>query len=147
LVLCAGHEIGSIVILYGADGKPTSAGVYSILERAERHRSMPYGAQMSFMLRLTPDEIAIHASTVRAAAVRTGAAWRPRRHPQLMVTDSPFKAAVLNRKAQAGYDQAFDCPNLKLLEEQSSPQVCLRVTARRDNHSKQLPMCDAMTSI
>jgi hypothetical protein len=71
-VFRAGHEIGSTLILYGADGKPTPVGVYPILERAERHRSTLYDAEMPFMLRLTPDGVAIHASTVRAAAATHG---------------------------------------------------------------------------
>jgi hypothetical protein len=71
-VFRAGHEIGSTLILYGADGKPTPPGVYPILERAEHHRSTLYDAEMPFMLRLTPDGVAIHASAVRAAAATHG---------------------------------------------------------------------------
>ncbi|VWX52937.1 L,D-transpeptidase family protein [Novosphingobium sp. 9U] len=71
-VFRAGHEIGSTVILYGAEGKPTPPGVYPILERARHHRSTLYDAPMPFMLRLTPDGVAIHASNVRAAAATHG---------------------------------------------------------------------------
>lgn len=71
-VFRAGHEIGSTVILYGADGKPTPPGVYPVLERAEHHRSSLYDAEMPFMLRLTGDGIAIHASDVRASAATHG---------------------------------------------------------------------------
>src|SRR4029077_12674991 len=34
-----GHEIGSAVILYGTDGKPTPTGSFSILEKAADHYS------------------------------------------------------------------------------------------------------------
>lgn len=61
----AGHEIGSAVILYGTDGKPTPTGVFPILERARQHRSTLYDADMPYMLRLTGDGVAIHASDVR----------------------------------------------------------------------------------
>jgi hypothetical protein len=71
-VFRAGHEIGTALILYGADAKPTPPGVYPVLARAERHRSTLYDAAMPYMLRLTPDGIAIHASTVRAAAATHG---------------------------------------------------------------------------
>lgn len=71
-VFRAGHEIGATLILYGADGKPTPSGVYPVLERAERHRSTLYDAPMPYMLRLTPDGIAIHASKVRASTATHG---------------------------------------------------------------------------
>lgn len=71
-VFRAGHEIGTAVILYGADGKPTPAGVYPVLERARDHRSTLYDAPMPYMLRLTRDGVAIHASSVRASAATHG---------------------------------------------------------------------------
>lgn len=61
----AGHEIGTAVILYGTDGKPTPTGVFPILEKAREHRSTLYDAEMPYMLRLTGDGVAIHASDVR----------------------------------------------------------------------------------
>jgi hypothetical protein len=60
-----GHEIGSAVILYGSDGKPTPTGVFPVLARAREHRSSLYDAEMPFMLRLTGDGVAVHASEVR----------------------------------------------------------------------------------
>lgn len=71
-VFRAGHEIGAAVILYGAASKPTRAGVYPILERAQRHRSNLYQANMPYMLRLTSDGIAIHASDVRPSGATHG---------------------------------------------------------------------------
>lgn len=71
-VFRAGHEIGSTVILYGAEGKPTPPGVYPVLERAEHHRSSLYDAEMPYMLRLTADGVAVHASNVRASAATHG---------------------------------------------------------------------------
>lgn len=71
-VFRSGHEIGTAVILYGADGKPTPPGVYPILGKAVRHRSNLYDADMPYMLRLTGDGIAIHASDVRASAATHG---------------------------------------------------------------------------
>lgn len=71
-VFRAGHEIGTAVILYGARGKPTPGGVYPIIEKAQRHRSTLYDADMPYMLRLTGDGIAIHASKVRPKAATHG---------------------------------------------------------------------------
>lgn len=71
-VFRGGHEIGSAVVLYGADDKPTPTGVYPVLQRARFHRSSIYDADMPFMLRLTGDGVAIHASDVRAYAATHG---------------------------------------------------------------------------
>ncbi len=60
-----GHEIGSAVILYGTDGKPTPTGSFPILEKDADHHSRTYDAPMPYMLRLTNDGVAIHASNVR----------------------------------------------------------------------------------
>ena len=60
-----GHEIGSAVILYGDDGKPTPAGSFTILEKDADHYSHSYDAPMPYMLRLTDDGVAIHGSNVR----------------------------------------------------------------------------------
>lgn len=60
-----GHEIGTAVVLYGTDNKPTPTGTFPILARAQRHQSTLYDAPMPYMLRLTNDGVAIHASPVR----------------------------------------------------------------------------------
>ena len=71
-VFRGGHEIGTAVILYGAEEKPTPSGVYPILEKKEQHRSNLYDAEMPYMLRLTYDGIAIHAADVRAGRATHG---------------------------------------------------------------------------
>lgn len=67
-----GHEIGTAVILYGAQSKQTPPGTYPILAKAREHRSNLYDADMPFTLRLTDDGIAIHASNVRWGAATHG---------------------------------------------------------------------------
>ncbi|MEM1132976.1 MAG: L,D-transpeptidase family protein [Pseudomonadota bacterium] len=59
-----GYEIGTAVILYGADEKPTPTGQFSITEKDIDHVSNLYFAPMPYMLRLTNDGIAIHGSQV-----------------------------------------------------------------------------------
>lgn len=71
------HEIGTAVILYGAPQKPTPPGRYPILERKRAHRSNLYDADMPFMLRLTGDGIAIHASNVREGRATHGCVGLP----------------------------------------------------------------------
>ncbi|WEK44489.1 MAG: L,D-transpeptidase family protein [Candidatus Sphingomonas colombiensis] len=71
-VFRGGHEIGSSVILYGTDGKPTPTGVFPIMEKREDHRSSLYDAEMPYMLRLTGDGVAIHASNVRRGSATHG---------------------------------------------------------------------------
>ena len=64
-VFRAGHEIGTAVILYGADGMATPTGRFPILAKIKDHHSATYDAPMPYTLRLTADGVAIHASDVR----------------------------------------------------------------------------------
>jgi lipoprotein-anchoring transpeptidase ErfK/SrfK len=61
----AGHEIGTAVILYGTDGYATPTGAFRVLEKDKDHWSRSYDAAMPYMLRLTDDGVAIHASDVK----------------------------------------------------------------------------------
>lgn len=71
-VFRSGHEIGSTVITFGANSKPTPAGVFPVLAKKREHRSTLYDADMPFMLRLTGDGVAIHASDVRKGSATHG---------------------------------------------------------------------------
>jgi len=64
-VFRAGHEIGTAVIIYGADGLATPTGKFPILAKIKDHHSATYDAPMPYTLRLTADGVAIHASDVR----------------------------------------------------------------------------------
>ena len=66
------HEIGTAVILYGADSHVTPSGRFPILAKFEEHRSSIYGAAMPFTLKLTGDGVAIHGSDVRYDAATHG---------------------------------------------------------------------------
>lgn len=83
-VFRSGEEIGSTVILFGTDGKPTPTGAFPILEKAARHRSTLYDADMPFMLRLTRDGVAIHASDVRAGSATHGCIGVPEEFASLL---------------------------------------------------------------
>lgn len=64
-VFRAGHEIGTAVILYGADEVRTPTGRFPILAKLKDHRSSTYDAPMPYTLRLTGDGVSIHGSNVR----------------------------------------------------------------------------------
>jgi hypothetical protein len=64
-VFRSGHEIGTAVILYGADGLPTPTGKFPVLAKLKDHRSSTYDAPMPYTLRLTADGVSIHGSDVR----------------------------------------------------------------------------------
>jgi len=60
------HEIGTAVILFGAQTRETPVGTFPILAKLKHHRSITYGnAPMPYTLRLTPDGVSIHGSNVR----------------------------------------------------------------------------------
>ncbi len=79
-----GHEIGTAVILYGTDHKPTPTGTFPILMRARQHQSSLYDAEMPYMLRLTNDGVAIHASSVRRGSATHGCIGVPLSFAQLL---------------------------------------------------------------
>jgi len=65
-VFWAGNEIGTAVILYGADEKQTPGGTFPILAKIRDHKSITYdNAPMPYTLRLTNDGVSIHGSDVR----------------------------------------------------------------------------------
>ena len=65
-VFRSGHEIGTAVILYGADGYPTPTGKFPILAKFKDHKSATYdNAPMPYTLRLRDDGVSIHGSNVR----------------------------------------------------------------------------------
>ena len=72
-VFRAGHEIGTAVILYGAEEKETPDGVFPVIAKIKDHKSVTYGdAPMPYTLRLTNDGVSIHESDVRWGAATHG---------------------------------------------------------------------------
>jgi hypothetical protein len=104
-VFRGGHEIGSAVILYGTDGKPTPTGSFTILEKDRDHYSHSYDAPMPDMLRLTNDGVAIHGSNVREGWATHGCIGVPLEFARLLfaVTGKGDLVAIL--PAQAGVAQ------------------------------------------
>lgn len=77
-VFRGGHEIGTAVVLYGADEKETPLGTFPILWKGKDHRSSLYDAPMPYTLRLTGDGVAIHGSDVRWGAATHGCVGVPK---------------------------------------------------------------------
>jgi lipoprotein-anchoring transpeptidase ErfK/SrfK len=76
-VFRSGHEIGTAVILYGAEEKPTPTGGFNIMQKLKDHRSSLYDADMPYTLRLTGDGISIHGSNVRKGRATHGCVGVP----------------------------------------------------------------------
>lgn len=66
------HEIGTALVLFGTDGKPTPTGMFPVLSKTRLHVSRRYEAEMPFSLWLTRDGVAIHASRVRYGVATHG---------------------------------------------------------------------------
>jgi hypothetical protein len=64
-VFRGGREIGTAVILYGADDSPTPLGTFPIMDKDADHISSIFKSPMPYNLRLTADGVAVHGSNVR----------------------------------------------------------------------------------
>lgn len=88
------HEIGSAVILYGADNLPTPTGAFKILGKAEYYHSRTYDAPMPYALRLSDDWVAIHASDVRDGYATHGCVGVPIAFARLLYAQTQIGDAV-----------------------------------------------------
>lgn len=76
-VFRSGQEIGTAVILYGATNTPTPTGWHKVIAKAKDHYSRTYDAPMPYMLQLTADGVALHASLVREGKATHGCIGLP----------------------------------------------------------------------
>src|SRR5687768_432551 len=72
-----GYEIGATAVLTGHGDKPTPLGVFPITEKDRDHVSNLYDAPMPYMLRLTDDGVAIHATKVENGYITRGCVGVP----------------------------------------------------------------------
>ena len=79
-----GHEIGTAVVIFGGDDKPTPLGVFDISQKDADHVSNIYDAPMPYMLRLTNDGISIHGSEVGNGYVTHGCVGTPHKFARLL---------------------------------------------------------------
>jgi L,D-transpeptidase catalytic domain len=66
------HEIGTGIILFGADSHPTPRGRFPVMAKYKDHQSSLYDAKMPYTLRLTGDGVSIHGSNVRRGLATHG---------------------------------------------------------------------------
>lgn len=91
----AGHEIGTAVVLYGANSHGTPTGRFPILSKIADHRSATYGAPMPYTMRLTNDGVALHGSDVRAGSATHGCIGLPIEFARKLFADARRGDTVL----------------------------------------------------
>ena len=110
-VFRGGHEIGSAVILYGTDGKPTPTGVFPVLEKRETHVSSLYDASaaapptaVSGCRRLSPP----YCSTSSRAVTRSrfSRRWENRRYRR---DNHPFQPPADARMTNVAHLSEWAC--------------------------------------
>jgi len=90
-----GVEIGRSSIVWGSDEKPTPTGLFPILEKKRHHISNLYDAEMPYMMRLTWDGVAIHASEVDAEYATHGCIGVPDEFAALLFEEARTGDKVL----------------------------------------------------
>jgi lipoprotein-anchoring transpeptidase ErfK/SrfK len=102
-VFRAGYQIGAAVILYGADDYPTPMGTFPITQKKVHHISNIYNAPMPYMMRLTNDGVAIHASEVAWGNATHGCIGVPLAFAKLIFAQAKLgtKVIVTNGKMMA----------------------------------------------
>ncbi len=81
-VFRGGHEIGTAVMLYGAEGHETPVGSFPIRRKVADYHSRAYDAPMPYSLFLTDDGVAIHGSDVRYGRATHGCVGLPEEFAQ-----------------------------------------------------------------
>ena len=94
-VFRAGYEIGAAVISFGDSEKPTPTGVFPISQKSKDHVSNIYGSPMPYMLRLTNDGVAIHASDVKWGWGTRGCIGVPKEFARLLFEQAQLGDRVI----------------------------------------------------
>lgn len=76
-VFRGGHEIGTAVVLYGADGKPTPLGKFPIKTKYADYHSRTYDAPMPYSMFINDEGVAVHGSNVRWGRASNGCVGVP----------------------------------------------------------------------
>lgn len=90
-----GYEIGATAVIYGADEKPTPLGQHKITQKKVHHISNLYGAPMPYMMRLTNDGVAIHASDIDARYATHGCIGVPLAFAKLLFAQAKLGDRVI----------------------------------------------------
>lgn len=76
-VFRGGHEIGTSVIVYGADGMASPTGRFPILSKQRDYHSRAYDAPMPYSLFITNGGVALHGSPVSSRHATHGCIGLP----------------------------------------------------------------------
>ena len=94
-VFRAGYQIGAAVITYGADDYPTPLGTFPITQKKVHHISNIYNAPMPYMMRLTNDGVAIHASSIALGNATHGCIGVPMAFAKLVFAQAKLGTKVI----------------------------------------------------
>ena len=72
-----GHEIGTAIIIYGAQDKTSPEGVFPVLRKVRDYHSRTYDAPMPSSLFITNDGVALHGSPMSARRASHGCIGLP----------------------------------------------------------------------
>ena len=89
-----GHEIGTAVILFGAEGNDTPIGRFPVKAMKRDYHSRNYDAPMPYSLWLTDDGVALHGSKVRWGAATHGCVGLPLPFAKLLFENSSLGEIV-----------------------------------------------------
>lgn len=76
-VLRGGHEIGTSVIVYGADGMASPLGRFPIISKYRDYHSRAYDAPMPYSMFITRDGVALHGSPMSSRHATHGCIGLP----------------------------------------------------------------------
>lgn len=79
-----GHEIGTAVVVYGADGMQTPVGRFTVLRKAADYHSRAYDAPMPFAMFITNTGVALHGSVMSSRHATHGCVGLPTDFAQLL---------------------------------------------------------------
>lgn len=88
-------EIGRTAILHGKIEKPTPTGRFTVTEKDADHISNIYHVPMPYMLRLTNDGIAVHASTIEFGENTHGCVGVPWEFAQRLFREADLGTRVI----------------------------------------------------
>lgn len=91
----AGHEVGTAMILYGADQFETPIGEFAVISKHKQYRSRQYDAEMPYSMFIRSDGIALHASDVRPKHATHGCVGLPEAFARRLFNLSPVGTKVV----------------------------------------------------
>ncbi len=119
-----GILIGRSTVSSGSEGRATPAGVFSILEKEETHRSKKYhNAPMPYMQRLTWSGIAMHSGKLPGYAASHGCVRLPYDFSQLLFSATAKGGTVVIGDGKTPTPYLASNPGLMLAPKDFTPEM------------------------